>query len=270
MSKGNNKLKSGALYREESLYYDMGFRFAQTRGRKAQKAIDKDFTGYLLLISLGLHFLFDVNQFLTIVILVLIYLYRAIIEKEGSYRISASGMLALLVATTVDHKIGGVSARPGKLFDSQLTTVVWLLELVWVIAFGIQIIITLQPHTPILSKQSSVQPETKEANENYIQLIKRLEGSEFALYPLDKQVDIQGLQKTFQGIITYLLALVGVAVLLNLLLWRIVGSFGGGINLLEEYFVSGMSLVLFILLIVFSKNVFPEREIEENELEGQE
>ncbi len=168
-------------------------------------------------------------------------------------------LILILVATVFDHLINNVEAKPGNLFDDQMTFMVWSLELVWVVLFGIQAIITLQPHTPILSEGLSVQPETIETRKEYTQLIKRLEGTDFALIS-PNQLNTKGLKDTYQGIISIQVLVIGIAVLVDVILWRIVGSFGGGINILEEYFISGMSLILYVLLLIFSAWIFPEHK----------
>ncbi|MHA2402566.1 MAG: hypothetical protein ACXADH_06195 [Candidatus Kariarchaeaceae archaeon] len=260
LKSSNENQNSQSVIREDTMYYDLGYRHSQHLGRKVNKAITRDFSLYLLLNSAILHLIFGIQQLITIIIISIFYSHQLFTQRENSRKISSFTLISILIATVVDHSRSDIIVEPGKFIHGELTILVWILELTWIIIFGVQAIITLQPYTPLFSQGKTVQPETTQSKEEFSKLQNQLTGTDFSLIDEQQLISTQSLQIVYQRIIINMVAFLVLIVLLDIALWRIVGSFGSGINILEEYFVSGIALILFTLLISFSSILFPDRD----------
>ena len=68
--------KSIGLYREESLYYELGYKFSDNGGKVTKKVFNRDFIPYLVFVSLGIQFLINISQVFTLLTLILIYSFQ--------------------------------------------------------------------------------------------------------------------------------------------------------------------------------------------------
>jgi hypothetical protein len=263
LSEDEQTFTSTGIFREETLYYDLGYRFAQLRGRTPLKALEMDLTGYLFLVSLILQFAFGVQQIITLLVIILFFLYSSYVSTSENASASTLVLLLLFLANIFDHIIGGILITPGLILSGQLSIGVWLLELLWILLFSTQVIITLQPVTPVFLKGLSVQPETTKAKEDYESLKFRTSATEFEIRDVDTSLDLNLLRNNLISLLKTVGIVVLIAIVTDLVIWVIVGSFGGGSNIEEQYFVSGLVLILFILLYIASGILFPEEKAEE-------
>ncbi|MFV2015189.1 MAG: hypothetical protein ACC656_07175, partial [Candidatus Heimdallarchaeota archaeon] len=82
MSEDEQTFTSKGIFREETLYYDLGYRFAQLRGRSPHKMLELDLTVYLFVISLILQFIFNIQQLFTLSIIVIFFGYSSFISTS--------------------------------------------------------------------------------------------------------------------------------------------------------------------------------------------
>ncbi|MCE7734889.1 MAG: hypothetical protein GPJ54_08440 [Candidatus Heimdallarchaeota archaeon] len=256
MSEEDQTFTSKGIFREETLYYDLGYRFAQLRDRTPQKMLDLDLTGYLFAISLILQFVFVIQQILTLAIIVIFFVYSSFISTAENKSASIIVLGTLFLANVLDHILGGVFITPGLIITGRLSFVVWVLELVWILLFSTQIIITLQPVTPVFLKGLSVQPETVKAKKDYEFLKFRTQGTDYEVEDVHTSLDLELLRENLIYLLRMIGAVVSAALLIDVFIWTIVGQFGGGANVSEQYFISGLILVLFIFIYVSTGMLF--------------
>ncbi|MHA2030044.1 MAG: hypothetical protein ACW99Q_11675 [Candidatus Kariarchaeaceae archaeon] len=268
MSEEDQTFTSSGIFREETLYYDLGYRFAQLRGRTPKKALEMDLTGYLFLISLILQFAFGIQQIITLIIIILFFLYSSYVSTSENASASTFVLGLLFLANIFDHLIAGVFITPGLILNGQLSFGVWILELAWILLFSTQVIITLQPVTPVFLNGLSVQPETNKAKEDYESLKFRTMGTDFEMQEMDTALDLNLLRENLLRLLKTVGFIVVLALVIDIILWVIVGSFGGGSNIEEQYFVSGLVLILLIFLYLSSGILFAgDNDEEENKNE---
>ena len=248
MSDDDQTFTSKGIFREETLYYDLGYRFAQLRDRTPQKMLDLDLTGYLFAISLILQFIFDIQQIFTLTVIVIFFVYSSFISTSENKSASIIVLGMLFIANVLDQIFGGVFITPGLIVTSKLTFIVWILEIVWILLFSTQIIITLQPVTPVFLKGLSVQPETEKAKTDYEFLKFRTRGTDYEIKEVHTSLELELLRENLLYLLRMIGAVVSAALLIDIIIWTIVGSFGGGSNISEQYFISGLILVLFIFI----------------------
>ncbi|MFV2015912.1 MAG: hypothetical protein ACC656_10810, partial [Candidatus Heimdallarchaeota archaeon] len=147
----------------------------------------------------------------------------------------------------------------------RLSIIVWILELAWILLFSTQVIITLQPVTPVFLKGLSVQPETAKAKKDYEFLKFRTRGSDFEIEDVNSTLDLELLRDNLIYLLRMIGAVVGAALLIDLIIWTIVGSFGGGRNVSEQYFISGLILVLFLFIYFSTGMLFSSPRETENQ-----
>jgi len=257
--------KSIGLYREESLYYELGYKFAEN-GKGSSRVFNRDFIPYLALISLGIQFMVGISQIFTLLTLTLIYSFR-LTFGNGNRAIGLKTMILLITVHTIEYNVNNVLVLPGQIIQDQLTFGFWFLELVWIIVFGFQALTSFQPHTRGYEKGKTVQAESASAKREYKNLTKRTEGTDYYLGSLLQLVNLSRLQESMKQMIITILTIFGIIVIGDMIIWSIVQNLGGGTNIKEEYFISGMSLILYIALIGFSKLIFPDKEEEVSEEE---
>ncbi|MHA2098251.1 MAG: hypothetical protein ACW99A_06160 [Candidatus Kariarchaeaceae archaeon] len=268
LSEEDQTFTSSGIFREETLYYDLGYRFAQLRGRTPKKALEMDLTGYLFLISLILQFAFGIQQIITLIIIILFFLYSSYVSTSENASASTFVLGLLFLANIFDHLIAGVFITPGLILNGQLSFGVWILELAWILLFSTQVIITLQPVTPVFLNGLSVQPETNKAKEDYESLKFRTMGTDFEMQEMDTALDLNLLRENLLRLLKTVGFIVVLALVIDIILWVIVGSFGGGSNIEEQYFVSGLVLILLIFLYLSSGILFAgDNDEEENKNE---
>ncbi|MCY3411102.1 MAG: hypothetical protein INQ03_05620 [Candidatus Heimdallarchaeota archaeon] len=256
------RYSSQGLYREEDLYYDLGFRFASSNGRKPMKAFSKDYTIVLLLFSFGIQLVLGISQLFSILALLFLFVMRYVNEERSQ---SPLFIIMVIVGHVYDYHLSGVVAIPGEIIQGKLTTGFWLMEMAWILVLAYQFLIIFQPYTPILAKNQSVKPATPETIEQYNKMRLRLEGSSFTIQPLAKLINIERLQQTLVNTSKLVMIIIGSAILIDYWVWDIIFSLGGGNNILEIYMISGMSLILFGILVGFSHLIAPDDEKEEDE-----
>ncbi|MDH5401326.1 MAG: hypothetical protein OEZ01_04575 [Candidatus Heimdallarchaeota archaeon] len=267
MSKSDEGFVSEGLYREESLYYDLGYRFATNDGKEVVRAFDRDYVLYLLGTSIFLMMMGGIIQIYTISIIVIHLFYSRYSNQSAKNTVKIPVLLLIILANVLDHQLSKVTLQPGELFQNKLTPTVWVIEIIWVIIFSLQALTTLQPTTPPIGPEPAVQPATSETLFNYETLSERLQKSNFDLNLNEKNINIEQLRQIFKQLVNYIFGVTFVAIIINLILWRILGSYGGGRNLAEEYLISGMVLILFVILMVFSNYIFPDEDIVDTHIE---
>jgi len=164
-----------------------------------------------------------------------------------------------------DHIIGSVFISPGLLLEGKLTVATWILELSWVLLFSTQIMLTLQPTTPVFLPKFSVQPETVKARTDFDLLKYRLSGTDFQIDTLDSVLNLELLKINLVKLLRIVGLIVLAALIIDIIIWQILGSFGGGSNIVEQYFISGLILVLFLFIFVSIGMIFSDEEDEINE-----
>lgn len=256
MSDEDQTFTSKGIFREETLYYDLGYRFAQLRDRTPQKMLDLDLTGYLFAISLILQFIFDIQQIFTLAVIVIFFGYSSFISTSENKSASVIVLGTLFVANVLDQISGGVFITPGLIITGRLSFVVWILELVWILLFSTQIIITLQPVTPVFLKGLSVQPETVKAKKDYEFLKFRTQGTDYEIEDVHTSLDLELLRENLIYLLRMIGAVVSAALLIDVFIWTIVGQFGGGTNVSEQYFISGLILILFTFIYLSTGMLF--------------
>lgn len=271
LSDEDQTFTSKGIFREETLYYDLGYRFAQLRDRSPQKILDLDLTGYIFIISLVLQFAFNVQQIFTLAVLVLFFGYSSFISTS-EYKSSSIVVLGLVFfANVLDQISGGIFITPGLIVTDKLSAGVWILELAWILLFSTQIIITLQPVTPVFQKGTSVQPETPKAKHDYDLLKFRTRGSDFEIEEVKTTLDVELLRENLVYLLRMIGAVVGAGLLIDFIIWTIVGSFGGGTNVSEQYFISGLILVLFLFIYFSTGMLFsdPKKDDDPNSIDSE-
>jgi hypothetical protein len=256
--------KSVGLYREESLYYELGYKFSDNGGKISKKVFNQDFIPYLAFVSLGIQFMVGISQIFTLLTLALIYSFR-LTFKNDERTTGIKTMILLLAVHTIEYRENGIFALPGQIIQGQLTFGFWFLELMWIIIFGFQALISFQPYTKSYEKGKTVQAESEVAKREFKGLTERTEGTDYYLGSLLTLVNISRLQETMKQMVMTILTIFGIIVVGDLIIWSIVQNLGGGTNIREEYFISGMSLILYLALIGFSKLIFPDSEEEDSE-----
>lgn len=251
---------SQAILREDTLYYDMGYRYSSDNGKKPNKAFNKDYTLLLLLTTFLIQSLVGVAQLFTLIGLLFLFILRYVATEKAK---SPMWMLLIIAGHVYDYREGKIIAQPGKLIQDQLTTMFWILEITWVIVLAYQFLIIFQPFTPLIAKDQTVKPETIEARKNYQKMLDRLEGTDYEVQTLTKLIDIDKLQQTLIGLIKIVAIILTSSIILDMLIWRIIFSLGGGTNVDEQYVITGMSLILFVILVAFSNLISPDEEKEE-------
>lgn len=256
---------SKGIFREETLYYDLGYRFAQLRGRKPYKSLDLDLTAYLLGISLILQIVYDIQQFFTIAVMIVFILYSTFFGSKENKSASTFVLALLFISNVFDHLIGGVLISPGLLIEGKLTIITWLLEIIWILLFSTQIMLTLQPTTPVFLPEFSVQPETLKARTDFELLKYRTSGTDYQIDTLDSVLNLELLKINLINLLRTVGLIVLTALVFDMIIWGILGSFGGGNNVVEQYFISGLILVLFLFIFVSSGMLFSDEEEDEDE-----
>lgn len=251
---------SRAIFREDELYYDLGYRFSTINGRKPKKAFAKDYSLWLLVFTFIIQTITSISQFYTILSLLILVAYRYM--QNGTDR-NYILVLLVIVAHVYDYYSQKVQAIPGKLIQGKLTGIFWILETGWIFLLVYQVLIIFQPFTPIIAKDKSVVPETIEARENYDKMASRSLGTNFELKSVKKLIDIEQMQKIILQISKVVLVITFSSIILDFIIWQVIYSFGGGEIIFEQYLISGMSLVLLTLLVVFSNYIIPDKH--ENE-----
>ncbi|OLS27215.1 MAG: hypothetical protein HeimC2_13250 [Candidatus Heimdallarchaeota archaeon LC_2] len=256
---------SKGIFREETLYYDLGYRFAQLRGRKPYKSLNFDLTGYLLVISLILHIVYGIQQIFTIGVMIVFILYSSLFGSKDNKSASTAVLTILFISNVFDHIIGNVFISPGLLIEGRLTVTAWILELCWILLFSTQIMLTLQPTTPVFLPNFSVQPETVKARTDFDLLKYRTSGTDFQIDTVDSVLNLELLKINLINLLRTVGLIVLVALIFDIIIWEILGSFGGGSNIVEQYFISGLILVLFLFILLSSGMLFGDEEEDEED-----
>lgn len=264
MSEEDQTFTSKGIFREETLYYDLGYRFAQLRGRTPEKMLDLDLTGYLFAISLILQFIFNIQQIFTLAVIVIFFGYSSFISTSENKSASIIVLGMVFLANVLDQISGGVFITPGLIIAGRLSFVVWILELIWILLFSTQIIITLQPVTPIFLKGLSVQAETVKAKKDYEFLKFRTRGTNYEIEEVHTSLDLELLRENLVYLLRMIGAVVSAALLIDVFIWTIVGQFGGGTNVSEQYFISGLILILFVFIYLSTGMLFSSPVENEN------
>ena len=256
--------KSIGLYREESLYYELGYKFSDNGGKVTKKVFNRDFIPYLVFVSLGIQFLINISQVFTLLTLILIYSFQ-LTFRNSDRTLGIKTMILLVSVHSIEYHENNIVVFPGEIIQGQLTFGFWILELLWIILFGFQALTSFQPHTKSYEKGKTVQAESESAKREFKNLTRRTEGTNYYLGSLLTLVNLSRLQESMKQMVVTILTIFGVIVVGDLIIWSIVQNLGGGTNVREEYFISGMSLILYVALIGFSKLIFPDNEEEDSE-----
>ncbi len=256
--------KSIGLYREENLYYELGYKFSDNGSKISRKVFNRDLIPYLAAASLGIQFIIGISQIFTLLTLALIYSFR-LTFRNGDRTLGIKTMIILISVHAIEYRENNIVVFPGEIIQGQLTFGFWALELIWIVIFGFQALSSFQPHTKSYEKGKTVQAESESAKQEFRNLTKRTEGTDYYLGSLLTLVNLSRLQETMKQMVVTILTIFGVIVVGDLIIWSIVQNLGGGTNVREEYFISGMSLILYIALIGFSKLIFPDKEEEDSE-----
>ncbi len=260
IDKIDESFTSKGIFREETLYYDLGYRFAQLRGRKPYKSLNIDLTGYLLVISLILQIAFGIQQFFTLFVMVIFIIYSSFFGSKESKSASTFVLTLLFLSNIFDHIVGNVFISPGLLIEGKLTIITWTLEIAWVLIFSTQIMLTLQPTTPVFLAGFSVQPETLKARTDFELLKYRTSGTDFQIDTLDSVLNLDLLKINLINLLRTVGLLVLAALVFDMIIWGILGAFGGGTNIVEQYFISGLILILFLFIFVSSGMLFSDED----------
>jgi len=245
-----------STYRDVSdrdLYYDLGYQVAM----KDHSYVETNsFILYLVFISLLLNFFFLINQILTLVVI----LFYGLLIRYGNSSFDSTKkaitLILMLGANILDHTIGGHFVQPGSLVTGNLTIVVWILEVAWILFYGVEFLSLFAPVQEPSTEGRTVIPVTEETERNYSGLKQRIAGSEYAVTNFEKEVDTSLLQVSFRNIIQYLiLTFIGI-VLIDLFIWQIISGISGGRNVNEAYLVSGVSFVIYLAIALYSGNFF--------------
>ena len=250
-SKKSRETTTGTI-REENLFYELGYKFSRSEGELARKPLEIDVILYLVLLSIFLQIFVGVRQTFTITVLIALLAYKSSVEKEKNNRSSNLLLITALIANIADHTVAGIIVRPGVLFDDQLTFFYWLIELIWAFLFGLQLVINYQPYTPLITEGLTVQAESDKTRENYTALKLRLENTDYTLDRNESSLGYAAIRSSMEYLLLVVFSVLVVSLLLDAFIWRVIGSLGGGINILEEYFLSGLVLILFLALFIFS------------------
>ncbi len=253
------RYRSRAVYREENLYYDLGYRFSTTNGNKPLKGFNKDYTLALLGTSFAIQVLLDISQIFTILSILILIMMRYLSEDKSR---SPVFIMFVIIAHVYDYMNEDVVANPGKIIQGKLTTAFWFFEIAWISILAYQFLIIFQPYTPLIAPGQSVKAETREASDLFNKMKKRSIGTEFELLPLKKLINIEKLQETLISISKLVILITAGSIIIDIIIWQIIYSFGGGDNIFEQYIISGMSLVLLSLLVFFSKYISPDDDME--------
>lgn len=256
--------KSIGLYREESLYYELGYKFSDNGSKISKKAFNRDFIPYLAAVSLGIQFIIGISQVFTLLTLALVYSFR-LTFGNGERTLGIKTMILLISVHTIEYRENNIIVLPGQIIQDQLTFGFWFFELLWIIIFGFQALTSFQPHTKSYEKGKTVQAESESAKQEFKNLTRRTEGTDYYLGSLLTLVNLSRLQETMKQMVITVLTIFAIIVFGDLIIWSIIQNLGGGTNVREEYFISGMSLILYISLIVFSKLIFPDDETKDTE-----
>lgn len=256
---GKSDYTPANLIREENLFYDLGYKFIKQDTSKTEKSININLTAYLLFVSIIMHLIIQIQQTLTITILVTYYVYKTL-ENSKNREISIYVLIFIFISHMTDYYLGSVQVEPGKLFTDRLTVFSWLLEITWVSIFTFQALISLQPTFKIFTSGHTVTPATSKSAVSFENLTKRLKGTEYQITELNEKIELKDMGENINSLIRIIYSIALFALVIDVFLWRIIGSFGGGENILEEYFISGLSMVLFLVLLILWSFISEDRE----------
>lgn len=258
----SERYHSTGIYREETLYYDLGYRFSDTKNSKTNLIINLDFSYYLFIVTLILEFALNINQILTIITFG-IFISNKIINNNVN-KFAKYWLFVIIFGHILDYIIGDNIIEPGKFIQNNLTLYVWITEITWIILFGMEALVVFQPMTPPNVDGITVHPASEEEKKNYKSLRKRIHGTEFEIMDLNQIVDFKNLSRNLINQSKIILIILIGFVSLDILIWFISGNLGGGNNIKEQYIVSGMALILFITIIAFYNQLFPPNQINES------
>ena len=255
---------SRGIFREETLYYDLGYRFSSIRGRKPVRAINIDLTSFLLMVSILLQFLASIRQIFTIGLLVVYYVYSSYFSGKEEKATGLWILVLIMIVFIMDHIIGGISIAPGNVLSAKMTALAWVLEITWILLYSTQLLIVLQPTTAVIDKNRSVMPESDLAKAEYRSLRQRIQSTDYEVKSVKNIIDIELLRNNFVYLLQVIALIVAGILIIDFFIWQIVGSFGGGKNIRENYFISGLVFVLLFFLFSSTNLLYPSDAIGSN------
>jgi len=245
---------------DRDLYYELEFNVKS--GFEVEEDRLNSLILYLLITSIALEILFSISQLITIVLILIYGLTQQYFPDYFSRGRKTVALVILLTGNIIDHAIAGIYIFPGSIITDEVSFLGWVFEIIWILIYGIEFMLVFSPTQPSFIAGRTVSPATESSKYSYSRLKKRVENSNYNIVDFENDVDTRLVQSTFQQLVRYLIITFGVIVVLYIIIWQIISILSGGNNVEEAYFVSGISLIIYISLMIYSSNFFNDENSE--------
>lgn len=243
---------------DSDLYYDLGYKLSKSRDHVVKAA--NSVILYLFLTSVVLLFMFNIYQVFTLFLIIIYGASSQYFSDMMGTRERTIGLILILLANIVDHIAVGLIVLPGSIVNTRLSIFAWVFEIIWILIYGVEFLSIYAPVQQEMTPDRTVYPADVRSIKSYNGLVDRVAGSDYKLTDFEEEVDTSLLQRTFRNVVKYLIGIFIMIVIFDILIWEIISIFSGGNNVEEAYFVSGISFIIYLSIIIYSANLFGEEK----------